>query len=503
MNSYLFTFIFLHNFLFQLILNTNFKNTTNYTKNNITTEQNNNTTDLDMLKLSLNIYSNLGDIKETITNNSAKNNNKINAYFFYVLISFSIIVLLVYIIKKKKKKIECCACGRIDHPDLIKDYHTNCQGFICKLCYIKTLDNASTGNYIYCNNHRMYIICLLDKKNKKEKIYDISKFKKKNKEIIEKEKISSQKKNKVVKSNTILKKVDKPTEINNERLLINQIVDLNETNFLKIDFLYLKLKSLQIFKSAKENIVAREKEKLKQRNLAKKLEKRKNYIKNRNIFDSNDVTRELDCNDQIYVQNLNFNSLKSNEYLVITNTDNFEKDIPRSIEKDTTNKDESHLDIPEIPVIPDILEINDNNDSNDTKTKIEKLRKATGIIAEEFIRDSIIRENIDKFRFLKTSESKIFVKKDEIVVEKEKEEIVVEKEKEEIVVEKEKEIKEDVINHDHEHQSCSICLEPNPDCVIPCKNKPFHRLHKFCLHTYLSKRYVNCPICKAGLYSFF
>ena len=49
--------------------------------------------------------------------------------------------------------------------------------------------------------------------------------------------------------------------------------------------------------------------------------------------------------------------------------------------------------------------------------------------------------------------------------------------------------------------SCSICLEEDPDAVIPCKYKPRHKMHKYCLSNYLSSNYNSCPLCKTNFNS--
>lgn len=46
---------------------------------------------------------------------------------------------------------------------------------------------------------------------------------------------------------------------------------------------------------------------------------------------------------------------------------------------------------------------------------------------------------------------------------------------------------------------CGICLLEGINAVIPCSNKPKHRLHKYCLASLLQWKYKICPICKTEL----
>lgn len=48
-------------------------------------------------------------------------------------------------------------------------------------------------------------------------------------------------------------------------------------------------------------------------------------------------------------------------------------------------------------------------------------------------------------------------------------------------------------------ESCVICLGTNLDCVIPCKSKPLHKVHKYCLVELLKKKFTKCPICKSDI----
>ena len=54
------------------------------------------------------------------------------------------------------------------------------------------------------------------------------------------------------------------------------------------------------------------------------------------------------------------------------------------------------------------------------------------------------------------------------------------------------------INSNSNSNPCSICLKENPNAVIPCQNKPYHKLHKYCLVEYITK-YSRCCLCKTSL----
>lgn len=56
-----------------------------------------------------------------------------------------------------------------------------------------------------------------------------------------------------------------------------------------------------------------------------------------------------------------------------------------------------------------------------------------------------------------------------------------------------------ILNDSFNQDECSICLGKGLDCVIPCKCKPLHKLHKFCLVEYINKGYKDCPLCKSQL----
>ena len=49
------------------------------------------------------------------------------------------------------------------------------------------------------------------------------------------------------------------------------------------------------------------------------------------------------------------------------------------------------------------------------------------------------------------------------------------------------------------NEDCGICLGEKPDAIIPCDNRPFHRLHKYCLSEYINNDYKQCPLCKTNL----
>ena len=57
----------------------------------------------------------------------------------------------------------------------------------------------------------------------------------------------------------------------------------------------------------------------------------------------------------------------------------------------------------------------------------------------------------------------------------------------------------EVIQAESRIDECAICLLPNIDSVIPCENKPKHKLHKYCLTQYMDSSYKFCPYCKSKL----
>lgn len=54
-----------------------------------------------------------------------------------------------------------------------------------------------------------------------------------------------------------------------------------------------------------------------------------------------------------------------------------------------------------------------------------------------------------------------------------------------------------------EKETCVVCFRRNPDAVIPCDNKPKHKLHKRCLADFYfsnnNSSKFNCPICRSEL----
>lgn len=56
------------------------------------------------------------------------------------------------------------------------------------------------------------------------------------------------------------------------------------------------------------------------------------------------------------------------------------------------------------------------------------------------------------------------------------------------------------INRD-DQDKCIVCFKRNIDSVIPCANKPRHKLHRECLMRFLKdSRHGGCPICRTNLF---
>lgn len=53
-------------------------------------------------------------------------------------------------------------------------------------------------------------------------------------------------------------------------------------------------------------------------------------------------------------------------------------------------------------------------------------------------------------------------------------------------------------SYSKENVLCFICQEYNPETVIPCKNKPQHKVHKNCFAKLLDQNIFSCPICRTS-----
>lgn len=44
---------------------------------------------------------------------------------------------------------------------------------------------------------------------------------------------------------------------------------------------------------------------------------------------------------------------------------------------------------------------------------------------------------------------------------------------------------------------CVICQDTFPECILPCKNRPHHKVHKLCFAGLMNTKFRKCPICRS------